>query len=222
MRIQIYQINHERDSKRDKFMSLKEGQNPDSSIYDEVFNAEIKETNLEDIYMRFNTEGHPLHRGHSLSVSDVVVLDGKAHICQSFGFREVPFDVTKTQKPDNLMRVVYVEPNKPPYIAEVEHTLEGEQKAVKGLIEAVYFEDSEACIICNEEAKLIGMEGNRRVGDDFTIIAGPFFVCGTTEDDFRGLTDEEVTIYMDLFKEPDQISQEEVEADTGFAIIYGI
>lgn len=222
MRVQIYQINHERDTKRAKFMSLKDDQTPDSSIYDEVFDAEIEETNLEAIYTRFNTEGHPLHRGHSLSVSDVVVLDGKAHICQSFGFREVPFDVSLTQKPDNLMRVVYVEPNKPPYVAEVEHTLEGEQRAVKGMIEVVYPDDSEACIICNEEAKLIGMEGNRWLGDGSSIIAGPFFVCGTTEDDFRGLTDEEVTRYMDQFKEPEQISQAQVEADSGFMIISGI
>lgn len=183
-------------------MSLKDGETPDPSIYDEVFDAEIDETELEDIYRRFNTESHPLHRGHSLSVSDVVVLDGKAHICQSFGFREVPFDVSQTQKPDNLMRVVYVEPNKPPYVAEVEHTLEGEQRAVKGLIEAVYPDDSPTCIICNEEAKLIGMEGNRWLGDGSTVIAGPFFVCGLTEDDFRGLTDEEVTRYMAEFKDP--------------------
>ena len=222
MRIQIYQINHERDTERAKFMSLKDDQIPNSSIYDEVFDAEIEETDLESIYARFNTEGHPLHRGHSLSVSDVVVLGGKAHICQSFGFREVPFDVSQTQKPDNLMRVVYVEPNKPPYVAEVEHTLEAEQRAVKGLIEVVYPDDSDACIICNEEAKLIGMEGNRWLGDGSTIIAGPFFVCGTNEDDFRGLTDEEVTRYMAEFKEPDQISQEQVEADSGFFIISGM
>lgn len=222
MRVQIYQINHERDTERAKFMSLKDDQTPDSSIYDEVFDAEIEETNLEAIYTRFNTEGHPLHRGHSLSVSDVVVLDGKAHICRSFGFREVPFDVSLTQKPDNLMRVVYVEPNKPPYVAEVEHTLEGEQRAVKGMIEVVYPDDSEACIICNEEAKIIGMEGNRWLGDGSSIIAGSFFVCGTTEDDFRGLTDEEVTRYMDQFKEPEQISQAQVEADSGFMIISGM
>lgn len=222
MRVQIYQINHERDTKRAKFMSLEDDQIPDSSIYDEMFDAEIEESDLEAIYARFNTEGHPLHRGHSLSVSDVVVLDGKAHICQSFGFKEVPFDVSKTQKPDNLMRVVYVEPNKAPYIAEVEHTLEAEQRAVKGLIEVVYPDDSDACIICNEEAKLIGMEGNRRISDGSSIIAGPFFVCGTTGDDFRGLTDEEVTRYMAEFEEPDQISQEQVEADTGFFIISGM
>ena len=141
MRVKIYQINSARDNANRKFMSLKDGEAVDSSIYDEVFNAEIDEMNLEEIYARFNTEGHPLHRGHSLSVSDIVVMNGKAHICQSFGFKEIPFDVSQTQKPDNLMRVVYVEPNRPAYEAEVVHTLEGEQRAVKGYIEPVYIED---------------------------------------------------------------------------------
>ena len=222
MRVQIYQINHDRDVHNMKFMSLKDGEGVDASTYDEVFNAEIDETNLEDIYRRFNTERHPLHRGHSLSVSDVVVMNGKAHICQSFGFKEIPFDVSLTQKPDNLMRVVYVEPNKPAYEAEVEHTLEGEQRAVKGYIEPVYIEDDGTCLICNEEAKLIGMEGNRRFGNGSSIIAGPFFVVGLTEDDFRGLTDAEVMKYMDRFKEPEQISQEEVQGDMGITIISGM
>ena len=220
MRVQFYQINHDRDVHNMKFMSLKDGESVDASTYDEVFDAEIDETNLEDIYRRFNTERHPLHRGHSLSVSDVVVMNGKAHICQSFGFKEIPFDVSLTQKPENLMRVVYVEPNKPAYVADVEHTLEAEQKAVGGgLIQPVYLEDDNTCIICNEEAKLNGMEGNRRFGDGSSIIAGPFFVCGLTEDDFRSLTDEEVTKYMDKFAVPDQIGQDEVEADIGFTFI---
>ena len=221
MRVQIYQINSERDKERQKFFDLKEGANPDPSIYDEVFDAEIDETDLEAIYARFNTNHHPLFRGHSLSVSDVVVMDGKANICQGVGFREVPFDVTQTQKPDNLMRVVYVEPNKPPYVAEVEDTLEGKQKAVQGYIEPVYIENDGTCLIGNEEAKLIGMEGNRGIGPS-SIIAGPFFVCGTTEEDFRGLTDEEVTKYMDRFKDPELISQDEVQSDMGFTIISGM
>ena len=149
MRVKIYQINPERDNNRMKFMSLSDSQSPDPSIYDEVFDAEIDENELEEIYGRFNTVGHPLFRGHSLSVSDVVVTDGKASICQSIGFRDVPFDTTKTHKPDNLMRVVYVEPNKAPYVAEVTHTLEAEQKAVGGYIEVVYPDDNETCIICN-------------------------------------------------------------------------
>ena len=76
--------------------------------------------------------------------------------------------------------------------------------------------------ICNEEGKLIGMEGNRRIGDGSSIIAGPFFICGTTEEDFRGLTDSEVNLYMDRFKEPEQISPEEVSADTGCTIIFSM
>ena len=74
----------------------------------------------------------------------------------------------------------------------------------------------------NEEGKLIGMEGNRRIGDGSSIIAGPFFICGTTEEDFRGLTDNEVDLYMDRFKEPEQISPEEVSADTGCTIIFSM
>ena len=159
-------------------------------------------------------------RAANLTVSDVVVINGRASICQPRGFEDIDFDVSKTQKPDNLMRVVYVEPNKPAYVADVEHTLEAEQKAVGGgLIQPVYLEDDNTCIICNEEAKLNGMEGNRRFGDGSSIIAGPFFVCGLTEDDFRSLTDEEVTKYMDKFAVPDQIGQDEVEADIGFTFI---
>ena len=80
MRVKIYQINPERDNNRMKFMSLNDSQSPDPSIYDEVFDAETDENELEEIYGRFNTVGHPLFRGHSLSVSDVVVANGKASI----------------------------------------------------------------------------------------------------------------------------------------------
>lgn len=118
---------------------------------------------------------------------------------------------------EDLMRVVYVEPNKAPRVMEKPHTLEAEQNAVGGLIELVYNDDNTA-IVCNDEGKLIGMEGNRRL-ENGTIIAGPFFVVGLTEDDFRSLTDEEVVKYMNQFAEPEQISQEEVESDMGFTII---
>lgn len=154
---------------------------------------------------------------HSLSVSDIVVTKDGAYYCDSVGFLKVDFDEAKTQKPDNLMTVVYVEPHKAPYVTEIAHTLEAEQKAVGGLIEPIY-NDDETCLVGNEEAKLIGMEGNRYLDDAHSIIAGPFFVCGLTEDDFRGLTEEEVQKYMNKYAEPENISQEEVEADTGFML----
>ncbi len=221
MRVKIYQINGDRDEKREKFLGmdarerLNFPQTIDPAIYEEVFSAEIDESDPEEIYRRFNIEGHPLYRGHSLSVSDVVVTESGASFCDDVGFRQIDFDVTQTQKPDNLMRVVYVEPGRPAYEAEIPHTLEAEQKAVCGLIECVYNDDDTA-IVCNDEGKLRGMEGNRRIGDGGTVIAGPFFVCGLTEDDFRGLTDEETQTYLQRFAQPEEISQEEVEADSGF------
>ena len=219
MRVNIYHINKERDVNNKLYSVYQNGDTVDPSIYDEVFSAELDTSNLEEIHRMMKFEGHPLMRGVNVTVSDVVTVNGRAHICQPRGFEEIDFDVSKTQKPDNLMRVVYVEPNKPAYVADVEHKLEAEQKAVGGHIEAVYLEDDNTCIICNEEAKLNGMPGNRRFGDGSSIIAGPFFVCGLTEDDFRSLTDEEVEKYMDRFAVPDQISQDEVEADVGFTII---
>ena len=220
MRVNIYHINKARDVNGKLYSVYQNGDVVDPSIYDEVFSAELDTTNLEEIHRMMKFEGHPLMRAANLTVSDVVVVNGRAHICQPRGFEEIDFDVSKTQKPDNLMRVVYVEPNKPAYVADVEHTLEAEQKAVGGgLIQSLYFEDDNTTIIANDESKLMGMPGNRRFGDGSTIVAGPFFVVGIAGDDFRSLTDEEVEKYMDRFAVPDQISQEEVEADMGFTFI---
>ena len=224
MRVKIYQIDSDRDEKRKKFFGMDSReklhlpQGVDPTIYDEVFNAEIDESDPEEIYRRFNTEGHPLYRGHSLSVSDVVVTENGAYFCDDVGFKQIKFDETQTKKPDNLMRVVYVEPGRPAYEAEIPHTLEAEQKAVDGLITCVY-NDDETAIVCNDEGKLRGMEGNRHLNNGKTIIAGPFFVCGLTEDDFRGLTEQEVQTYLERFAQPEEISQDEVEADMGFTII---
>lgn len=103
-------------------------------------------------------------------------------------------------------------------IADVAHTLEAEQKAVgDGLIEPIDNDDG-TCLVGNEESKLRGMDGNRRIGDGTSIMAGPFFVCGDSGETFRSLTDEEVTRYMARFAEPEDISPEEVEADMGFMI----
>lgn len=223
MRVKIYQINSERDEKSLKFFGLQaieklQGNTQiDSSIYDEVFDAELDESDLEGIYTRFNTEGHPLHRGHSLSVSDIVVTDDGAFFCDNIGFETVDFDESKAHKPDNLMRIVYVEPHKPAYEAEIENSLDGEQRAVKGYIELVYNND-DTILVCNEEGKLIGMEGNRRLDNGVSIIAGPFFIVGDDGEDFRSLTDEETKKYLERFAQPEDITQEEVEGDMGITI----
>ncbi len=225
MKIKIFQIDHEKDKNGVKFMhtdrleKLQGTTDIDASLYKEVFSGEVDAADLEDVYSMFNCEGHPLHRGHSMSISDVVKTEDGAYFCDLVGFKKIDFDESKTTKPDNLLNVVYVEPNKPAYAAEVEHTLEGEQRAVKGMIECIYCHDDNTCVVANEEAKLIGMEGNRRFGDGKSIIAGPFFVVGLEGDGFRSLTEEEQAKYLQEYAEPEQISQEEVEADTGMTFI---
>lgn len=223
MRVKIYQINHERDTNGVKFQGIdrpaanQEAPKIDASIYDEVFNAEMDYDGLQHLFVIFNTIGHPLHRGHSMSVSDVVVTEEGSFYCNNVGFAKVDFDESQTQKSDDLMRVVYVEPGKPAYEAEIRNDLYAEQQAVGGLIEPVYLEDG-ICIVGNEESKLIGMPGNRRL-ENGTIMAGPFFVVGDGGEDFRSLTDEETQRMLEEFSQPHEISQEEVEADTGFVFI---
>lgn len=224
MKIKIYQIDKDKDKNNVKFVRhelLQKYQGTseiESSLYKEVFSGDVECETLEDVYTAFNTEPQPLHRGHSLSVSDIVINDDGAYYCDSIGFKKVNFDESRTQKADNLLKVVYVEPHKSPKIAEIEHTLAGEQRAVQGMIEAVYCHDDDTCIICNENGKLIGMEGNRRYNGGKNIITGPFFVVGLTDDDFRSLTDEEVKKYMDRYAEIEEISQEETDNDIGFTI----
>ena len=229
MNIKIYQIDTNRDNVGAKFQSLNrlKDNKVDASLYNEVFKGNVESNSLEEVFRKFNTDGHPLHRGHSLSVSDVVKLEENTdnleagfYYCDSIGFAKVDFDESLVHKQNNLMQVVYVEPHRKPFISEIEHTLDAEQKAVGGLIELVYNEDGTA-IICNEEGKLIGLDGNRHIGDGSSIIAGAFFVVGLTEDDFCSLTDEEAQKYMERFSELEEISEEDVQNDMGFTIYYG-
>ena len=112
------------------------------------------------------------------------------------------------------LKVVMVEPHKAPYVTEIEDELSALQRAVGGYIEVVGNGDG-TLIVCNEEGKLEGLEGNRRIHDGMSIIAGTFFVVGEDGEDFRSLTESEVTRYMDRFKNPDDIGQDEVESDMG-------
>ena len=123
MHLKIYQIDMDRDKHNAKFRGLTttgpDGMLiADASSYDEVFDGIVDCQNAEDVFCMFNITGHPLNRGHSLSVSDVVVMDGQKMICQPIGFDKVNFDESLAHKPEDLMRVLYVEPGKYPVVAE--------------------------------------------------------------------------------------------------------
>ena len=74
---------------------LATGRTVDPANYDLVYTAPLRDIDtLESIYRQFNTDHPADFTGHSLSVSDVVVLRHgdrqEAHFCDDVGFREVP------------------------------------------------------------------------------------------------------------------------------------
>ena len=71
------------------------GHTVDMANYDRIYIADLAPgTSLEDIYTRFNVDHPKDFKGHSLSVSDVVVLhqngQDTAHYVDSIGYKEVP------------------------------------------------------------------------------------------------------------------------------------
>lgn len=70
----------------------------DSDLYEKVYEGqtEVGEdeeaiVTLEYLYMKFQGRKPEGYTGHSLSVSDVVVLDGTAYYVDNYGFEEIDF-----------------------------------------------------------------------------------------------------------------------------------
>lgn len=99
----IYQLKRDEDMRDYSFASMDELNrrgltvNPDN--YEKVYEApKTAEDTLDSIYYRFNMEHPADFRGHSLSVSDVIVFHENgvdtAHYVDSYGFTAIPDFVT--------------------------------------------------------------------------------------------------------------------------------
>jgi len=124
---------------------------------------------------------------------------------------------------EKTIRVLKVEPGNIPYVITLNNDLDSLQKAVsigcdhQGLIEIIDIADNVA-ILCNEEGKLLGLEGNRRLGND--IIVGVFYVVGTDDEgNLCSLTVEQIKHYGNMFFVPEDITQEEISDSIIFEII---
>jgi len=116
--------------------------------------------------------------------------------------------------PAGCMMVVLL-PGEKPYCTRIEEDLKTLQKAVGGFIEITYpFEDN-CFVVGNEEAKLIGMAGNRHINGQ--LYAGPLLIAG---DDYLGgfcdLSPAQADVYMKRFFEPELVSQQAVEESVKF------
>ena len=116
---------------------------------------------------------------------------------------------------EKIIEVLMVEPGKEPSVTTLNNSLDSLQEAVsigadyRGLIEIIPIED-DALILCNEEAKLIGLEPNRRLWSD--VLCGVFYVVGQDDEgNLCSLSAKSMEHYKEFFAVPELISREEAE-----------
>ena len=150
-----------------------------------------------------------------LADKHIPAVEKGCYFSDSVSFEKIDFNSSRCADMEGK-RALFVTPHHTPVEIHIGNDLKSMQRAVGGLIEMICpFEDESAILVCNEEGKLNGMEGNRRLEGD--VIAGPFFIIrddgegGTTD-----LTDEQVEKYSRRFAEPEDISPEEIEDHLGF------
>lgn len=182
MKIRIYQVNTDRDTKNIAFMRYEslpkfQGSNQiNSSVYDKVFERDVNCKTLEDVYQKFN-QNHPKgYKARSLSVSDVVEViaengESEFHFCDSFEFRKVDFEPEKCKiserfsclTKEETISVLFVPVGKAPVVMEIPNTYEAMKELVGGgLDEYMPFED-DAAIVCNRDGKQNDLPKNRAV-----------------------------------------------------------
>ena len=127
------------------------------------------------------------------------------------------------QRPERI-RAVKLAPNKSAEEVILTNTLEGLQAAVAdgadyGMIEFVRLEGNESLML-HEEGKLIGLEANRRLSsfgfDVRDILCGTIYIVADYYDEeaedtyLVDLPEDRVKFYLEAYKEPEQIDEEEV------------
>ena len=108
---------------------------------------------------------------------------------------------------ETKITVLVVEPQKKPYVKEIENTLASLQREVGGYIQVIYPFEEQVALIADEESKLKGAPLNRALRDEngevYDIIAGTFLVVGLTEDDFGSLGEEYIQKFNEFFGSPE-------------------
>ncbi len=110
----------------------------------------------------------------------------------------------------NMIRVLMIEPGKPPEMREISDTLQSMQEAVGGWIEEYMPFDDDVALVVNEEGKINGLPLNRAIrsedGSLQDIIAGPFFICSAPveSESYQSLTPEMEKKYKEKFRNPER------------------
>jgi hypothetical protein len=117
------------------------------------------------------------------------------------------FSKTLIEYFESCITAVMVKPMEEPKIVRIGSDLKSMQLAVGGMIEVIMPFDEEVAIVCNEEGKLLQLDLNRAIknqdGEIVEIIAGSFFICNASGDNFSSLNEEQTKRYYELFKNPE-------------------
>ena len=108
------------------------------------------------------------------------------------------------------MRILLIEPERPPVVREIDGSLYSMQTLVGGTIQALYPFEDEVALICNDDGKCLDLPLNRALylpesGQLYDIIAGTFFLCGAPKDSesFASLTEAQIHRYQQRFADPE-------------------
>lgn len=105
------------------------------------------------------------------------------------------------------MTVILCKPGKLAQKAEIGTTLEDLQDAVGGDIQAIYPYEEEVAVVCDDEGKISGKALNRAIynedGEMVDIIAGTFFICDCSGENFGSLSKEQLERYGAQFHYPE-------------------
>ncbi len=103
----------------------------------------------------------------------------------------------------DTLKVLVIEPQKPPRAVEIPNRLDALQGIVGGHLEAIYPFPERVTVVCNETGKLQGLPFNRPLldkdGCPYDMICGTFFVAGVGAEDFVSLTDDQIQRYTALY-----------------------
>lgn len=90
MHVKVYQANIEWKNKFMGYDFVMSHGGIDQSEYNCVYDGYVETNNLEDIFIIFNTSKVYGFTGHSLSVSDIIVVEGLGiYFVDTFGFAEI-------------------------------------------------------------------------------------------------------------------------------------
>lgn len=104
-----------------------------------------------------------------------------------------------------MLKILIVEPRKPPREATISNHLESMQAVVDGLIQAIYPFAEPVALVCNDEGKFLGLSPNRSLRDEngnvYDIVCGTFFICAAPphRSNFESLSDEQIKRYSEYF-----------------------